>query len=170
MIMSESCVMKNAHLEKRLKITPFSQNDLELNKQGKFSEPQRETIQSTIYFNFGLWLFFTVTFFAPFLIVFPKVSLIAGLVGLVSLFGLFMYVFIFIKKLKNDGEIEFVEGMPDFEIHFSEDETPYYSIKINNLKFGVDEETYYGFTGKKVRVFYFAAPNKIMLSAEIIDA
>jgi hypothetical protein len=75
------------------------------------------------------------------------------------------------KKVKRGYGVKVVEGTPELSLTYSgtDNKIPVYNLKMGEVKFVLNEQTYYAFDGGDFRIYYFPIFRKEILSIEPID-
>ena len=170
--------------EKLMEEFSFNEKDLSLNRQLKLSEKQKHKLKPEIEIYIGLsFLFTTISFCAAVFALFTgyesaKQFFLTSTIVLgfgASFFWAFISVQ-WLNQIKKYSGVYLIEGKADFDISYKSNgsnqnsafDIAVYSMKVGNIKFYLDEETYDSIVGDEFRVYYFQTLRKVVLSIENI--
>ena len=156
-----------------MKKLPFKKDELDLNKRGLLSANQISKIQLKLTKFFGLIIFFLIWTVFVFGFVFRDNIFLLVLTGSGLIMGLLTWAFFIWRRVKQGKGVRVVEGKAEFDIGYGGRDqnnlTPFYTVKVKDQKFPVEEELYDAISGERFRVYYFPAPPKVLLSYEVLE-
>ena len=172
--------------EKLMAAIPFTDDDLATNREFEITANQKMRVKAKIdlhiFFSFfGTGICFVVGFIALIGDIDSTTLLILKILGTAG-FGVFFYWAVLSinwnKRLKINRGVKLSEGTAELSVKYipnyapsanDNEKIPHYIMKVGNVEFEMDEETFYSIKGKQFRIYYFQLLKKEILSIENID-